>query len=188
MELSIDKQLVYEEMDGKPIYFKNYHQVLLAGVSPSAIMGSSESQFVVISAILKYLYRQLDEQLYWIATNEAGLHLTKGDNSAADIAIFNRKTAPPRAKNFKYQHLPPQVIIEVDIKADTSDFTTPLEYYRRKSQKLLNFGVQKIVWVNTEAETVMFNDELAPISWDVPIELLPGFSLTVGPLIRDFVQ
>ncbi len=116
MELIIDKQLVYEEMDGRPVHYKNYHKVLLAQATFEDITGSSESQFVVISAILKYLYRSVDDAQYWIATNEAGLHLSPGNNLAADIAIFNRHTAPPRVRNFKYQSLPPEVVIEVAIK------------------------------------------------------------------------
>jgi Uma2 family endonuclease len=187
MELVIDKQLVYEEMDGKPVYYKNYHKVLLSQATFDDVMGSSESQFVVISAVLKELYRTVDDAGYWIATNEAGLHISPGNNLAADIAIFNRTTAPPRVRNFKYQDLPPEVVIEVDIKADTSEFSTPVEYYRQKSRKLRDFGVGKVVWVNTEARSVMFNEDLAPVSWDTPFEVLPGLTLTIGPLVRKFV-
>jgi Uma2 family endonuclease len=187
MELVIDKQLVYEEIDGRPIYYKNYHKVLLSQATFEDVMGSSESQFVVISAILKYLYRNMDDVSYWIATNEAGLHISSGNNLAADIAIFNRRTAPPRVRNFKYQDLPPEVVIEVDIKADTAEFSAPVEYYRQKSRKLRDFGVGKVVWVNTEARSVMFNEDLAPVSWDMPFEVLPGLTLTIGPLVRQFV-
>jgi len=139
MELIIDKQLVYEEMDGRPVYYKNYHKVLLSQSAFEDIRGSSESQFVVIAAILKFLYRAVDDASYWIATNEAGLHISPGNNPAADIAIFNRSTAPPRVRNFKHQNLPPEVVIEVDIKADTSAFSTPVEYYRQKKPEAARF-------------------------------------------------
>lgn len=186
MELIIDKQLVYEEMDGRPVYYKNYHKVLLSQSAFEDIRGSSESQFVVIAAILKFLYRAVDDASYWIATNEAGLHISPGNNPAADIAIFNRSTAPPRVRNFKHQNLPPEVVIEVDIKADTSAFSTPVEYYRQKSRKLRDFGVSKVVWVNTEARSVRFNEDLAPVSWDTPFPLLPGLTIAIGPLVRKF--
>jgi Uma2 family endonuclease len=159
MELVIDQQLVYEEIDGRPVYYKNYHKVLLSQATFEDIKGSRESQFVVISAIFKYLYRAVDDASYWIATNEAGLYISPGNNLAADIAIFNRSTAPPRVRNLKYQDLPPEVVIEVDIKADTSEFSTSVEYYRQKSRKLRDSGVGKVVWVNTEARSVMFNED-----------------------------
>jgi Uma2 family endonuclease len=187
MELLIDKRLVYEEMDGKPVYYKNYHKVILSQATFEDVMGSSESQFVVISAILKELYRTVDDAHYWVATNEAELHISPGNNLAADIAIFNRQTAPPRVRNFKYQNLPPDVVIEVDIKAHTSEFSTPVEYYRQKSRRLRDFGVGKVVWVNTEARSVMFNEDLALVSWDTPFEVLPGLTLAIGPLVRKFV-
>lgn len=179
-------ELVYEEMDGKPVYCTNCHKVLLAQATFEDVTGLSESRFVVISAILKELYRAVDDASYWIATNEAGLHISPGNNLAADTAIFNRKTAP-RVRNFKYQNLPPEVVIEVDIEAETSKFNTPVEYYRQKSWKLRDFGVSKVVWVNTKAQSVMFNEDLAPISWDTPFELLPGLTLTIGLLVRKFV-
>ncbi len=187
MELVIDKQLVYEEMDGKPVYYKNYHKVLLSQAAFGDVMGSGESQFVVISAILRELYCAVDDAGYWIATNEAGLHISPGNNLVADVAIFNRQTAPPRVRNFKYQDLPPEVVIEVDTKADTSEFNTPVEYYRQKSRKLRDFGVGKVVWVNTEARSVMFNEDLAPVSWDTPFEVLPGLTLAIGPLVWKLV-
>ncbi len=74
---------------------------------------------------------------YWIATNEAGLHLSHGNNLSADIAIFDRSILTPNHRDFQYITVPPKVVIEVDIRADLSDFASPLDYYRKKSKKLL---------------------------------------------------
>lgn len=40
--------------------------------------------------------------------------------------------------------------------------------------------------MNTEARSVMFNEDLAPVSWDTPFELLPGLTFAIGPLVRKF--
>jgi hypothetical protein len=49
--------LVYEEMDGKPIYRKGYKEVLAKKKSFEEIMGSSVLQTVIINALLRFLYR-----------------------------------------------------------------------------------------------------------------------------------
>jgi Uma2 family endonuclease len=181
--------LVYEEMDGHPVMYKNFHKVLLSQANIEDIMGSSQSQSIVVSAIFQHLFSLLNRKTHWLLTNEAGLHLGQGNNLAADLAIFDRARVVPDIKNSQYVEVAPLIVIEVDIKADMSDFPTPHDYYRKKARKLREFGVHKVIWVNTQSETVMFDDELTSYPWTKPIDLssiIPGLILSISEAIRAF--
>jgi hypothetical protein len=190
MQTIVKESLVYEEIDGHPIMYKNFHKVLLSQSTLEEIMGSSLSQSVVVTAILQFLLTHLDKKRYWIATNEAGLHLSHGNNLSADIAIIDRSKVKPDYKNFSYLDIAPTAVFEVDIKADMSDFASPHDYYRLKASKLLDFGVDTVVWVNTQSETVMFNADLKAVSWNTPISLesIPGFVINIGEVVREFCE
>ena len=185
--IAVDKKLVFEEMDGKPIFYKGYYRALTGGFTAESIMGSSLSQSFVISVLLRYLYRSLDSRKYEILTNELGLHLAKGDNLSADIAIYDKQQQVLDFHSEKYASVPPKIVIEVDLKADVTDFASPVDYYLLKTNKLLGFGVEKIIWVSTQSQTVMVagaSEEMKPQSWDTIIQLFPQFFLSVGDLVK----
>lgn len=54
MQVILPEELMYEEIDGTPIPYKHFHKVLLSQATTEDITGSSQSQFVVISAILRF--------------------------------------------------------------------------------------------------------------------------------------
>ena len=73
----IPAALIYEIMDGKPIYYKGYREVLRQEKTLEEVMGSSTLQGLILEFILRILFRQLDENQYHILTNETVLHLDK---------------------------------------------------------------------------------------------------------------
>jgi Uma2 family endonuclease len=180
--------LIYEQIDGRPVYYKGYQNALYNIVTIEEIMGSSVSQSMVISILLNFLYKSLDEKKYLILTNELGLHLEKGTNLAADIAIVDLAAPELTVDNLQYLSKAPRVVIEVDLKADMSGFASPIDYYLQKTGKLLDFGVQKVIWVNTVSKTIMVDNELKPLPWDTTIEILPDIRLSVGNLVEDFTS
>jgi Uma2 family endonuclease len=186
--IAVDKKLVFEEMDGKPILYKGYHRALMGEFTAESIMGSSISQSFVVSVILEFLYSSIDKKKYQILTSELGLHLGKGDNLSADIAIYDKQKQVLDLHSEKYASVPPKVVIEVDLKADVSDFASPLDYYLLKTSKLLGFGVEKVIWVSTQSQTVMVagaGEEMKPQPWDTTIQLLPQLSLSIGELVKE---
>ena len=84
--------LVYEEMDGKSIYYRGYRDVLAKQKKPEDIMGCSDVQGIIVSTVLRFLFRELPEDQYEIITNEVGLHLERGNNLSSDIVIYQRLT------------------------------------------------------------------------------------------------
>ena len=62
--------LVYEELNGQKLYRKGYKQYLNQTKTIEEIMGCSSLQGILISILLRYLYKNTDENEYEIFTSE----------------------------------------------------------------------------------------------------------------------
>ena len=51
--------------------------------------------------------------------------------------------------------VPPKIQIEVDIDAHLGAFGTPDGYIYTKTDKLLQFGVEKVIWLTSESRKVL---------------------------------
>jgi len=74
---NIPEALIYEIMDGEPLYYRGYKDVLNNKKSLDDIMGSSGLQSFIIQYILEILYIKVGRKLYHFLTNEVGTHLGK---------------------------------------------------------------------------------------------------------------
>lgn len=180
--------LVYEVWNGKPIYYKGYRDVLAGRKTPQEIMSCSDLQAVLIYILNGFLFTHLNRKQYVVGTNESGLHLAKHDNLGNDIAIFD-KAQVGKLKG-KYFDVPPRVVIEVDIKADVAEFLNEdLDYIIAKSQKMLDFGTDKVVWILTSTRKLYVatrNQKQAVITdWDEDIHLLDDCTLNVKRLLDE---
>ena len=87
--LKIPSQLIYEEMDGMPIYYRGYKDVLNESKTLDDIMSSSQLQSLIVSLLLKYLFKNLDENQYEAYTNEVECHtLLINQNLIATMEVF----------------------------------------------------------------------------------------------------
>ncbi len=153
-EKPIPKALIYEEMDGKPIYYKGYQKVLSGEVTIESIIGSSELQTYIVSTVLRFLYRNLPADQFFIGTNEPGLHLSLSSNLSNDILIYRKADLSISRSSIYYFSKPPLVAIEVDVKATPENFASELDYFNQKTGKLLEFGVQKVLWITTASRRI----------------------------------
>lgn len=185
---SISPALVYEMWDGKPIYYKGYKDVLAGKKTIEEVMSCSDLQGVLVYLIGLYIGNQLNRKKYLISSNESGLHLALNSNLGNDLAIFEKeKVGKLKGKFFD---VPPKVVIEVDIKADVADFAMKLDgYLIQKSQKLLDFGVDKVIWIITDAQKVYIIDRNDPtwyiVNWSEPIAVLDDCTLNIKQLLDD---
>lgn len=127
--IKIPEYLVYEVLDGKPIPYRGFQAVLHKEKTLEDIMGSSGLQSFIVSEILRILFKSISEHQYVIFTNEAGLHLSKKNNLYADIGIYEVAVLKPETLTNKYLQIAPKIAIEVDTKADMSQFSNPVDYY-----------------------------------------------------------
>jgi hypothetical protein len=178
----VPEYLIYEIMDGQPIHYNGYREVLAGNKKLSDIMGSSTLQSFIVAYVLRVLMKGLSEDDYVILTSEAGLHLDRRNNLAGDILIFDSKTLPIEKIDEHYADVPPKVAIEVDIMADPADMQ-PDTYLFRKTQKLLDFGVEKVIWITTYTKKVTVATPQAPwqvLDWNDDIEIMGGVVCNVG--------
>ena len=59
-------------------------------------------------------------------------------------------------------------------------------YYQQKTNQLLNFGVEKVIWILTKSEKVWVAEpdkDWLIKNWTQPIDILPGCSVTISDLV-----
>jgi len=184
----IPASFVYEVMDGKPIYYKGYREALEQGKTAEEIIGSSTLQGIIIEYILRLLFRNLDEKKYHILTNEQGLHLNKRNNLSADIAIYAKADFSAAQANKRYASIAPKVQIEVDVSAEITGALTETSYINHKTDKLFQFGVEKVIWVLSDSKKIIVavpNDNWQIIDWHKDIEVLDGLFFCVGKYLQE---
>jgi hypothetical protein len=185
----IPDYLMYEEIDGRPVYYRGFRDVLNGKKTIDDIMGSSSLQGVFISMLLDFLYANLDKAQHYIVTNEIGLHLKKRTNLSSDIAIYDRAALKAATPNNRYFQIPPLAAIEVDTKADTLEVAQAFNwnYYNKKTQKLLGFGVKEVIWIFTETKQVMTaspESDWITSDWKRDISLLGKYHFSIDSLLR----
>ncbi len=185
---TVPQALIYEMWQGKPVYYKGYRDVLTGKKAIDEVMSCSDLQGVLVSLLNGYLFSTIDRKRYLISTNEIGIHLAAKDNLANDLAIFEKeKVGKLKGKFFD---IPPKVVVEVDIKADLVDFLNRENgYIMEKSQKLLDFGVERILWIVTDTRKVYVIDRNDPtwyvVNWSENITVLDDCVLNINQLLAD---
>ncbi len=181
----IPESLIYEVIDGKPIYRKGYRDVLSGKKTLEEIRGASTLQSVTVYYLTIFIGRFINEDQFFVLVSEPGVHIDHRTNLANDIAIYPHSVLPPSKISKKYADVPPQIAIEVDIDADLTD-TTETGYIYKKTRKLLDFGVEKVFWVLTDAQAVIIatNERIETVDWMRNIELMDGQVFNVGEYLR----
>jgi len=188
-ETVLPAYLVYEEIDGKALPYKGFKEVLAKTKKVEEIMGSGALQSFIVSLVYGFLFTHLDRKKYFPFTNEAGLHLEKGNNLANDIAVYSKSLGKSLLQE-KYMNTPPIVAIEVDTKIefDEETFDSPQFYMLAKSQKLLDFGTEKVVWILTESKKIFViipGKEWKIVDFDTDIPILDDCVLNLAKLLEE---
>lgn len=184
----IPKILIYEEFDGHPIYRKGYKDFLLGLKTVEEIIGTSALQWFITMILTKFLNRNLSDS-YYAGSAELGIHLSHGNNQSVDIAIYRKEQIKIGLNSINYSSVPPAVVIEVDIKADDSDFfLSESDYFQKKTEKLLRFGVERVIWVTSSTQRVMLADNFEKWviqTWNQDFELIDGLTVNLWNLLRE---
>lgn len=148
-------------------------------------MGASSLQSVIVWYLTTFIGRFIDEDQYFVLVSEPGVHIDHRTNLANDIAIYHQSVLPPSKISKKYADVPPRIAIEVDIDADLTEMTET-GYLYKKTRKLLDFGVEKVFWVLTDAQAVIVatNERIETIDWMRSIELMDAQLFNVGEYLR----
>ena len=184
----IPQTLVYEMVDGKPIYYRGYLDVLAGKKQLEEVRGSSILQAYIVTQLIFLLGRHLDPQKYLVFGNELGILFGPKSWRSLDIAVFKQETLKGVPFNNQYVEKPPQVVIEIDTKANIDEKTSFSDYHQQKTDQLLDFGVEKVVWIFTENEKVMIAEngkDWITSGWNKEIELLAGVPANIGEIVKN---
>lgn len=180
--------LVYEILDGRPLYRQGYRAVLSGESKPEDVMGSSGLQSMLVSFVFGVAVELLDRKKYRVATGEVGGHLDHRNNVAYDVAVFERSVLTPDKITTRYIDVPAKVVVEIDVRIDPSK-PEDFNYVNRKTRKLLEFGTEKVIWIFTDTQQVLVAargaDAWLTVDWHRDLELLDGQFFNVGRYLEE---
>jgi len=184
---TIPASLIFEELDGRPLYRKGYRDVLKHSKSSEIIeMGCSFLQALIATILGSHIKQILKGESYWVLGNEAGLHISRGNNLANDIAIFE-KALVKNTFSTKFADVPPKVAIEVDVKIEADHFPDETDYISRKSEKMIEFGTERVIWVLTGDRKVVIIDrskEWSTYEWEESVPVFDDHHFCMNDLLK----
>ncbi len=184
----IPKALIYEMRYGKPIYYRDYDKVLKGEKTLEEVMGSSKLQAILIWIIVKFLAKNLDTSKYEVLLNEAGFQWAPRTWRNLDIAIFDKEKLLKEGIDEKYAKTPPEIVIEIDTKADLRKYGDFLNYAKEKIQDLLDAGVKKVIWYTTFDKKVIVAEKGKRwfiTDWNDTIEVFDDIKLNLEKLLEE---
>jgi Uma2 family endonuclease len=182
----VPEYLVKEVLDGIPIHYKGYKAVLRKEKTLEDFMGASGLQIFILRYFTYLLIRQLDEEQYYVFTGEGGMHINVNNNLSGDIMIYEQSKLSTSKIDKHYLDIPPKIDIEIDVNIDTTDFTEQTYIYR-KTDRLLSWGVEKVIWVLSESKKVIVAEhgkDWLLIDWSKDIEIIEGIMFNVSQYLK----
>lgn len=184
---NIPKALIYEMVNGKPIYYKGYKDYMLSTKQLDQIMGSSFLQSTIITNLVILLSTKLPK-IFKVFTSELGLQIGKKTWRAVDIAIVEKSKLEGIVLENKYLSIPPKIVIEIDTKADLESISNDYSYFHKKTDELLDFGVEKVIWIFTDSKKIMIatkDKNWETQNWNKDVLILEKITINIEALISD---
>ena len=175
--------LIREIIDGDRWFYRGYRDVLSGLKTPEEVMACSTYQSLLVGYVYNKLWNTLEDQPYWVMSNEVGNNLSKKSKVAYDIAVFDKTTLPPERISANYANVPPRLVIEVDVKIESEAKTPDDIVWQIKTQKLLTSGVEKVIWFFTKTQKVLIarpNEDWILADWQRDIEIWEGLTINVA--------
>jgi|GEM_PF-92215 len=183
---AIPAYLVKEVLDGLPLYYKGYKEILNGNKTLEEIMGCSSLQAEIIAGLLEFLYKNFDRSKYRIYTNEIGSHINHKNNISHDIAIFDKTVLTADKINKRYTDVPAKIIIEVDVDVEAEKLWE-VNYIAKKTDTVFEFGTEKMIWILSAARKVVVaqpGQDWRIVDWNKDIELLDGHFFNIGAYLQ----
>jgi len=183
---TIPSYLVRDVIGGEPYYYKGWQAVVNGTKTFDDIMGCSSLQAVIIGYLTQFYYTKINNPALWFFTGESGNNLRKKVNMSFDVAVYDKKDLPVSKISPKYANVPPKMVIEIDLKVDPEE-KTELEVIQEKTQELLDYGVEKVMWVLTTTRQVLIatpGKDWIFRNWDKEVEFMEGHLINIGKHLK----
>ena len=189
-ENAIPASLIYEMDEGTPIYYRGYKEVLNKKKTLEQIMGNSALQSLLVMLILDALKYKLGDN-YLRLPAELGLKFAHKSWRNLDIAIYDKRNVPDKSVFLvnKYIEIIPEIVIEIDTKAELTESLDFDSYFQKKTDQLLEAGVQRVIWVftATKKHLVAVKDQKWEIdNWTTDVAVTEDISLNIPQLLESF--
>lgn len=181
----IPNSLIYEMVDGKPIYYKGYKEYLKGKLQIEDVMGSSLLQSAIITGLLVLLYPVYGNK-YHLLSNELGILFKKNSWRSADLVIIEKEKLGEKILQNKYLDIAPKIVVEIDTKADLSEIEDTFGYYHKKTKQLLSFGIEKVIWIYTDLQSVLIadKDDWQIIDWNKGFFILDDLEVNISKIVE----
>ena len=182
-KITVPDYLVREIIDGDRWFYRGYRDVLTGLKTPEEVRTCSTYQSLVVGYVYNKLWNALEDKPYWVMSNEVGNNLSKKNKAAYDIAVFDEATLPPERISAYYANVPPKLVIEVDVKIESESKTPEDIVWQIKTQKLLDYGVEKVIWFFTKSQRVLIarpNEDWILADWHRDIEIWEGLTINIA--------
>lgn len=179
--------LVKEELDGVLLYYKGYREVLKGNKKLEDIMPSSGIHALIVTYLTLLLGARLNRQLYRVLTGEVGNTSGLKKKSGLDVAIFEKKILTPDKINRHFTSVPPKIVLEVDVDVESENLTQE-EIIHLRTRKLLESGVEKVIWIFTLSQMIMIAEkdkDWITFGWDREVEILDGVTFNIADYLRE---
>jgi Uma2 family endonuclease len=184
---AVPKYLIREMIDGNPFYYKGYKEIISGKKKLEDIMGASILQSYIISYLFEVLSKFLNKKKYKALVSEPGLDIDHRNNLSGDVLIYDRSVLTADKVTTKYADMPAKIVLEVDVKIDDTK-TSDWDYVQRKTQKLLDFGTEKVIWVFTKTQKVIVATNNGPwltYNWNNDLEIVDGILFNIGDYLKE---
>jgi len=87
----------------------------------------------------------------------------------------------------KHLRVPPRVALEIDTKADTGKFTAATDYVYEKTDDLLEFGAEKVVWIFTSSKKILVatrSEKWITTDWSEPVSIIEDIAINVRDMLE----
>ena len=176
-------------IDGVPYYYKGYKDVLNKTKTRHDIMPCSTLQAEIIMYLNILLIQAINLKKYRVYTTESGNHLAKNVNYGLDLAVYDKAILTAKKINKHYANVPPELVVEVDIKVELDDLNE-IDFINKKTQSLLDYGTKKVIWVISESKKVLIAEgggekDWLLRDWNKDFELFDGITANIGQYLKD---
>ena len=175
-EVEVPEVFIAEYLDGIPMYYKGYKKIINNPSQIEEIMGGGGIHSLFLMHFGFLLNKILDDNKYCIIGGETGLRAEKKNLFSLNVAVYYRESLSAQPLEYEFQKLSPVIVVEVDTSVE-NDAVTEDEYIFKKTQRLIDFGTQRVVWFFSRTKKIMMAqpDTAWQIhNWDVDIELIDG--------------
>lgn len=178
----VPEALIYEIVDGRPIYYKGYKDVINGKQQLESVMADSTLQTWLKTNLGFLLMQLLKSKGYEIMSGELGILTTWGNRRGADVSIFREDALVLDAH---YSKTAPEVIIEIDIQAELED-EDEMNYIASKINDYHRFGVKRVIWIFTSIKKITVAESGKPwmtYDWNENIETLEGATFNLEKML-----